>query len=157
MQWSAEDGIDLLTTGVEGVGISIALRSMLNLLGALIMMGATSPRLMGVMVVLIPVVMLPLFSVGRRVRNLSRRVAEAWLALTSGQGEIGFGQVDEAEAASAAIALAGLRLGPRPRVVVPEAELLAHAARLDAIRKRAGGRTVWETVQASPASLETPA
>ena len=84
-------------------------------------------------------------------------LAEVYLALTAGQGEIGFGQVDEAEAGSAAIALAGLRLGPRPRVVVPEAELLAHAARLDAIRKRAGGRTVWETVQASPASLETPA
>ncbi len=70
-----------LVQSISGVGISIALRSMLNLLGALIMMGATSPRLMGVMVVLIPVVMLPLFSVGRRVRNLSRdsqdRVADS--------------------------------------------------------------------------------
>lgn len=61
-----------LVQSMSGVGISITLRSALNLLGALIMMGATSPRLMAVMVVLIPVVMLPLFSVGRRVRRLSR-------------------------------------------------------------------------------------
>lgn len=70
-----------LVQSMSGVGISIALRSAINLLGALVMMGATSPRLMGVMLVLIPVVMLPLFSVGRRVRRLSRdaqdRVADS--------------------------------------------------------------------------------
>nr|PZN69277.1 MAG: ABC transporter [Pseudomonadota bacterium] len=70
-----------LVQSISGVGISIALRSTLNLAGALVMMGLTSPRLMGVMVVLIPVVMLPLFSVGRRVRRLSRdsqdRVADS--------------------------------------------------------------------------------
>jgi len=61
-----------LVQSISGVGISITLRSALNLLGALVMMGATSPRLMGIMVVLIPVVMLPLFTVGRKVRKLSR-------------------------------------------------------------------------------------
>jgi len=70
-----------LVQSISGVGISIALRSTLNLAGALFMMGLTSPRLMGVMVVLIPIVMLPLFSVGRRVRRLSRdsqdRVADS--------------------------------------------------------------------------------
>lgn len=70
-----------LVQSMAGVGISITLRSALNLIGALVMMGATSPRLMGVMLVLIPVVMLPLFSVGRRVRRLSRdsqdRVADS--------------------------------------------------------------------------------
>src|SRR5690606_24482035 len=70
-----------LVQSISGVGISIALRSTLNLAGALIMMGWTSPRLMAVMVVLIPIVMLPLFSVGRRVRRLSRdsqdRVADS--------------------------------------------------------------------------------
>jgi ATP-binding cassette subfamily B protein len=70
-----------LVQSISGVGISIALRSFLNLVGALVMMGYTSPRLMGVMVVLIPLVMLPLFSVGRRVRRLSRdsqdRVADS--------------------------------------------------------------------------------
>jgi ATP-binding cassette subfamily B protein len=61
-----------LVQSISGVGISITLRSALNLLGALVMMGATSPRLMGILVVLIPVVMLPLFTVGRKVRKLSR-------------------------------------------------------------------------------------
>jgi ATP-binding cassette subfamily B protein len=70
-----------LVQSISGVGISITLRSMLNLAGALVMMGATSWRLMGVMLVLIPVIMLPLFAVGRRVRRLSRasqdRVADS--------------------------------------------------------------------------------
>jgi ATP-binding cassette, subfamily B, bacterial len=61
-----------LVQSISGVGISIVLRSSLNLIGALIMMGATSPRLMGILVVLIPVIMLPLFAVGRKVRKLSR-------------------------------------------------------------------------------------
>jgi ATP-binding cassette, subfamily B, bacterial len=70
-----------LVQSISGVGISIALRSTLNLVGALFMMGTTSPKLMGVMLVLIPVIMLPLFAVGRKVRNLSRasqdRVADS--------------------------------------------------------------------------------
>jgi ATP-binding cassette, subfamily B, bacterial len=70
-----------LVQSISGVGISITLRSALNLLGALVMMGATSAKLMGVMVVLIPVIMLPLFVVGKKVRRLSRdsqdRVADS--------------------------------------------------------------------------------
>ncbi|MGC4030085.1 MAG: ABC transporter transmembrane domain-containing protein [Steroidobacteraceae bacterium] len=70
-----------LVQSISGVGISITLRSLLNVVGALVMMGATSWRLMGVMLVLIPVIMLPLFAVGRRVRRLSRssqdRVADS--------------------------------------------------------------------------------
>jgi ATP-binding cassette subfamily B protein len=61
-----------LVQSISGVGISITLRSTLNLLGALVMMGATSPRLMGIMVVLIPLILLPLFTVGKKVRRLSR-------------------------------------------------------------------------------------
>jgi ATP-binding cassette subfamily B protein len=70
-----------LVQSISGVGISITLRSALNLVGALVMMGATSPKLMGIMVVLIPLIMLPLFTVGRKVRKLSRasqdRVADS--------------------------------------------------------------------------------
>jgi ATP-binding cassette subfamily B protein len=70
-----------LVQSMSGVGISITLRSALNMLGALVLMGATSARLMGIMVVLIPLVLLPLFTVGRRVRRLSRdaqdRVADS--------------------------------------------------------------------------------
>jgi ATP-binding cassette subfamily B protein len=70
-----------LVQSMSGVGISITLRSALNMLGALVLMGATSGRLMGIMVVLIPLVLLPLFTVGRKVRRLSRdaqdRVADS--------------------------------------------------------------------------------
>jgi ATP-binding cassette subfamily B protein len=70
-----------LVQSISGVGLSITLRSALNLLGGLVLMGLTSAKLMGVIVLLIPVIMLPLFAVGRRVRRLSRdsqdRVADA--------------------------------------------------------------------------------
>jgi ATP-binding cassette subfamily B protein len=70
-----------LVQSMSGVGISITLRSALNTLGALVLMGATSGKLMGIMVVLIPLVLLPLFTVGRNVRRLSRdaqdRVADS--------------------------------------------------------------------------------
>jgi ATP-binding cassette subfamily B protein len=61
-----------LVQSISGVGLSIMLRSALNLLGALVLMGLTSAKLMGVIVVLIPLIMLPLFTVGRKVRKLSR-------------------------------------------------------------------------------------
>jgi ATP-binding cassette subfamily B protein len=70
-----------LVQSISGVGISITLRSTLNLIGALVLMGITSPKLTGIMIVLIPVIMLPLFSLGRKVRQLSRfaqdRVADS--------------------------------------------------------------------------------
>lgn len=61
-----------LVQSIAGVGLSIMLRSLLNLVGGLALMGLTSARLMGVTVLLMPLVMLPLFAVGRRVRGLSR-------------------------------------------------------------------------------------
>jgi ATP-binding cassette, subfamily B, bacterial len=73
-----------LVQSMAGVTISITLRSALNVLGALVMMAVTSARLMGVMVVLMPLIMLPLFTVGRRVRRLSRD-AQDRVADTSGQ------------------------------------------------------------------------
>jgi ATP-binding cassette subfamily B protein len=73
-----------LVQSMAGVNISITLRSLLNLVGALGLMAFTSAKLMGVMVVLIPLVMLPLFSVGRRVRKLSRD-AQDRVADSSGQ------------------------------------------------------------------------
>ncbi|MEY4763023.1 MAG: hypothetical protein RLZZ200_2879, partial [Pseudomonadota bacterium] len=70
-----------LVQSISGVGLSITLRSTLNLLGALVLMGATSAWLMGVTVAMVPVILLPLFAVGRQVRRLSRdsqdRIADA--------------------------------------------------------------------------------
>lgn len=77
----------------------------------------------------------------------SQLLAEVYLALTSGQSEIGFGNVagseSAADVAAAAFTATLVDAALRPRVRATEDELAAHAARLDAIRKKAG-RCVWE-------------
>jgi ATP-binding cassette subfamily B protein len=61
-----------LVQAIAGVNLSIVLRSTLSLIGALVLMGFTSAKLMGVILLLIPVVIVPLVLTGRRVRGLSR-------------------------------------------------------------------------------------
>jgi ATP-binding cassette subfamily B protein len=61
-----------LVQAIAGVNLSIVLRSILSLIGALVLMGLTSARLMGVILLMIPVVIVPLILTGRRVRGLSR-------------------------------------------------------------------------------------
>jgi len=72
-----------LVQSIAGSGISIALRSSINLAGALVMLALTSPRLMGWIVLLVPVVIAPLIVVGRMVRKLSR-AAQDGIADSSG-------------------------------------------------------------------------
>ena len=72
-----------LVQAISGVNLSIILRSTLSLIGGLVMLGLTSAKLMGVMLVLIPVVVVPLIVIGRRVRGLSR-ASQDRLADTSG-------------------------------------------------------------------------
>src|SRR5271169_878471 len=72
-----------LVQSISGVNLSIFLRSTLSLIGALILLGATSAKLMGIMLVLIPVVVVPLIVIGRRVRGLSR-ASQDRIADTSG-------------------------------------------------------------------------
>lgn len=77
----------------------------------------------------------------------SQLLAEVYLALTSGQSEIGFGNPagseSAAEVAAAAFTATLVDAALRPRVRATADELAAHAVRLDAIRKKAG-RCVWE-------------
>ncbi|HVI58970.1 MAG TPA: DNA polymerase III subunit epsilon [Luteimonas sp.] len=70
-------------------------------------------------------------------------LAEVYLSLTAGQSEIGFGLPEDGRTTATVVALPSAALGPRPRVLVHEDELAAHAARLEAIRKKAG-RAVWD-------------
>lgn len=74
-------------------------------------------------------------------------LTDVYLAMTSGQREIGFGE----EAVSAARELAVLldlgQAPPRPRVRVQAEEAQAHAARLDALEKKAG-RCLWRELEA---------
>src|SRR5580658_1780453 len=72
-----------LVQAISGVNLSIVLRSSLSLIGGLVMMGLTSAKLMGIMLVLIPVVVVPLIVIGRRVRSLSR-ASQDRIADTSG-------------------------------------------------------------------------
>ncbi len=72
-------------------------------------------------------------------------LAEAYLALTAGQSEIGFGMpVQETTAQPAgAIGIGQAALGPRPLIALPEAELALHLARVEAIRGRSG-KSLWD-------------
>jgi ATP-binding cassette subfamily B protein len=57
---------------IAGVNLSITLRSMISLVGSLVLLGVTSVKLTGIIVVLIPLVVAPLVYLGRRVRKQSR-------------------------------------------------------------------------------------
>ena len=61
-----------LVQTVVGSSLSIALRSTVMLLGALVMLAMTSPRLTLMIVLLIPTIVMPVMLIGRRVRRLSR-------------------------------------------------------------------------------------
>src|ERR1700682_5832546 len=74
-----------LVQAISGVNLSIILRSTLSMIGGLVMLGLTSAKLMGIMLVLIPVVVVPLIVIGRRVRGLSR-ASQDRIADTSGLG-----------------------------------------------------------------------
>ena len=80
-------------------------------------------------------------------------LAEAYLALTAGQGEIGFDSQAQAAATTAARIVIAADGRSRPRVQVMAEELAAHEARLAQLRIKAG-RAIWD-LQA--AALETGA
>jgi ATP-binding cassette subfamily B protein len=61
-----------LLQALIGSAIAMAIRNVLLLAGALVMLVATSAKLAGVIVVVVPVVVVPLILFGRRERRLSR-------------------------------------------------------------------------------------
>src|ERR1039458_4812378 len=65
-----------LVQAISGVNLSITLRSALNLIGGLVMLALTSARLTVWILALMPIVIVPLIVVGRRVRGLSRRAQD---------------------------------------------------------------------------------
>jgi DNA polymerase-3 subunit epsilon len=81
-------------------------------------------------------------------------LAEVYLALTSGQGEIGFGSA--VEATTAGVVFDAVVHAPRPRIAVDAEEVVAHEARLAVLRKKAG-RAVWDALleaETTEAALE---
>lgn len=72
-------------------------------------------------------------------------LADVYIALTSGQEEIGFGlpEAETTRAGGVVQAFDAALLLPRPRVLVTASELEAHAARLERLRKKAG-HALWD-------------
>jgi ATP-binding cassette subfamily B protein len=70
-----------LIQSIAGVGLSIALRNVIQLSGSIVMLAITSPKLTGMILLLVPAVVVPLIVIGRKVRGLSRtaqdRVADS--------------------------------------------------------------------------------
>jgi DNA polymerase-3 subunit epsilon len=74
-------------------------------------------------------------------------LAEAYLALTSGQSEIGFASAVETVQVAIATIGEGALATPRPRGGVSSEEALAHEARLAVLRKKAAV-CVWDLIDA---------
>jgi len=72
-----------LVQSIAGVNLSITLRSAISIAGSLVMLAVTSLKLTGLIVILIPVTIVPLVVLGRRVRKLSR-ASQDRIADTSG-------------------------------------------------------------------------
>ncbi|MDP5217976.1 ABC transporter transmembrane domain-containing protein [Ruegeria sp. 2205SS24-7] len=72
-----------LIQSVLGSSVSIALRNMLLFFGGLILMLLTSAKLTGMVLLLIPIVIVPILVLGRRLRRISRENQD-WIAASSG-------------------------------------------------------------------------
>jgi ATP-binding cassette subfamily B protein len=72
-----------LVQSIAGVNLSITLRSTITIAGSLVMLAITSLKLTGLILVLIPLILGPLLTLGRRVRRLSRSSQDR-IADTSG-------------------------------------------------------------------------
>jgi ATP-binding cassette subfamily B protein len=95
-----------LVQSISGIGISLVLRSLVQLPGALIMLAITNLRLMGVIVLLIPSVILPVVLIGRRVRRLSR-ASQDRIADTSAMASESLNAVQIVQAFTAEAILSG--------------------------------------------------
>ena len=82
-----------LTTDIQiietlvGTSVSVATRNFLMLLGALVMMLVVSPHLTGLALLLIPLILVPLFLFGRRVRKLTASTQDQFAEAVGYAGE----------------------------------------------------------------------
>lgn len=77
-------------------------------------------------------------------------LADVYLALTSGQGSLGF--ADEAASTETRARAVVYRIAVRPRVLrASESEIAAHEVRLAAIDKASRGACVWQRMLSEPA------
>ncbi|AXC49753.1 ATP-binding cassette domain-containing protein [Paracoccus suum] len=72
-----------LILSVIGSSVSLALRNMLVFAGGMVMLMITSPKLTGLVLLIVPIVLVPIIVLGRRLRGLSRQNQD-WIASSSG-------------------------------------------------------------------------
>ena len=72
-----------LILSVIGSSVSVALRNVMTLLGGLALLFYTSPKLTGLVLLIVPVVIIPIVVLGRKLRRLSRENQD-WIASSSG-------------------------------------------------------------------------
>ncbi len=95
-----------LIQSVIGSSVSIALRNALMLIGGLALLGLTSAKLTGFVLLMVPVIIVPIVVMGRKLRKLSRENQD-WIAASSGNASEALSavqtvQANTAEAASRA-------------------------------------------------------
>ncbi len=110
-----------------GASASVALRNLVMCIGAVVMMVITSPRLSGLVLIAIPIIVLPLVASGRQVRKRSRAAQDA-LADASAYASEAIGAMRALQSASAE---------PAAKRRFDGAVELAFAAARDATRARA--------------------
>ncbi|MEN8722650.1 MAG: ABC transporter transmembrane domain-containing protein [Alphaproteobacteria bacterium] len=95
-----------LVQTVVGSGVSVALRNSLTLIGGLILMVYTSPKLTGFVLLAVPLILVPIIMIGRWVKTLSRlsqdRVADTSAIAGESLNAIRIVQAFTQEAADAA-------------------------------------------------------
>ncbi len=72
-----------LILSVIGSSVSVALRNVLMLAGGLVLLFVTSPKLAGLVLLIVPAIIVPIVVLGRRLRRLSRENQD-WIAASSG-------------------------------------------------------------------------
>ncbi|WBU60485.1 ABC transporter transmembrane domain-containing protein [Paracoccus albus] len=68
---------------VVGSSVSVALRNILLMIGGLFMLFLTSAKLTGLVLLLVPLILIPIIGLGRRLRLLARENQD-WIAASSG-------------------------------------------------------------------------
>ncbi len=86
-----------LILSVIGSSVSIALRNILILLGGLVMLFITSQKLTLLVFLIVPAVIVPIITQGRRLRKLSRENQD-WIAMSSGSASEALGAVQTVQA-----------------------------------------------------------
>jgi ATP-binding cassette subfamily B protein len=81
-----------LILSVIGSSVSVALRNVLTLLGGMVLMAATSAKLTGLVLLIVPAIVVPIITLGRRLRAQSRENQD-WIAQSSGKAAEALGAV----------------------------------------------------------------